>query len=497
MGRSVRVFVSSTCYDLAQVRRNLEEFIRSYGFEPVMSDSRDVAVPASLTKIEACKWMVETSDIFILIIGGRYGSQDDATGKSITNIEFDTASERQVPIYAFVDDEVLVKRETFANLKARIADGDLSEKEAKNIIGGKIEDLRVFDFVDYVDKTAEQFMFPFRQASDITNALRENWSLLLKSGLDSLKRGQNVAVPVHSVEPILSVEWLNDDGEPMDILELPSLSDISQDQLQKRLAEFGVTRRVCGIVETRGDTIIELLETREPQSLGLHSVISDPSDRVEAAQKYCRAAMDLLNLVEQDWDEFIRRYELASRVVAPNLRITNNGKAPALSPVITVIASDRTWFIDKSAVEHENLQLRPPSSHSILAIINIADHLDDAIACRAIQSVIPEPRRIGGLASFLSSSLLSAQIAYPQRIGGILPHITPRGTLFAQTQGRDLSVLGIDKLRHNFSIDLESDNNETRIVCALERGVSAYLEVYCHADNLPEPNRCQLRVVAV
>ena len=33
-----RVFVSSTCYDLKYIRENLKYFIRSLGYEPVLSE---------------------------------------------------------------------------------------------------------------------------------------------------------------------------------------------------------------------------------------------------------------------------------------------------------------------------------------------------------------------------------------------------------------------------------------------------------------------------
>jgi hypothetical protein len=37
-----RVFLSSTCYDLATVRDSLGNFIESIGFEPCLSDRGDV-----------------------------------------------------------------------------------------------------------------------------------------------------------------------------------------------------------------------------------------------------------------------------------------------------------------------------------------------------------------------------------------------------------------------------------------------------------------------
>ena len=37
-----RVFVSSTCYDLKYIRENLKYFIRTLGYEPVLSEEGSV-----------------------------------------------------------------------------------------------------------------------------------------------------------------------------------------------------------------------------------------------------------------------------------------------------------------------------------------------------------------------------------------------------------------------------------------------------------------------
>lgn len=39
---ALRVFISSTCYDLGIARESLRKFIVSLGYEPVMSDYSDV-----------------------------------------------------------------------------------------------------------------------------------------------------------------------------------------------------------------------------------------------------------------------------------------------------------------------------------------------------------------------------------------------------------------------------------------------------------------------
>ena len=43
-----RVFVSSTCYDLRYIRENLKFFIRTLGFEPVLSEEGAVFYDPSM-----------------------------------------------------------------------------------------------------------------------------------------------------------------------------------------------------------------------------------------------------------------------------------------------------------------------------------------------------------------------------------------------------------------------------------------------------------------
>lgn len=46
------------------------------------------------------------ADLFILVVGGRYGYVTDK-GKSVTNLEYLTAREKHIPIYVFIDKKVL------------------------------------------------------------------------------------------------------------------------------------------------------------------------------------------------------------------------------------------------------------------------------------------------------------------------------------------------------------------------------------------------------
>ena len=69
-----RIFVSSTYYDLKHVRSSLELFIESLGYEPVLSEKGDIAYTPEQALDESCYREASSADIFVLIVGGRYGS---------------------------------------------------------------------------------------------------------------------------------------------------------------------------------------------------------------------------------------------------------------------------------------------------------------------------------------------------------------------------------------------------------------------------------------
>lgn len=103
---SLKIFVSSTCYDLSQVRADLYDFISGLGYQPILSEYPSFPVDPDEDTISNCIQNVETADIFILIIGGRYGSLVDS-GKSITNTEYMHARNRGIPVYVFIQRSVI------------------------------------------------------------------------------------------------------------------------------------------------------------------------------------------------------------------------------------------------------------------------------------------------------------------------------------------------------------------------------------------------------
>lgn len=173
MSSAPNVMVSSTFYDLRQIRANLAGLIANeLGYVPLLSELSSFPIDPDLNTIENCRARVERdANIFVLIIGGRYGSIDDQTEKSITNLEFLTARQKGIPTYAFVDKGVLAVVPTWK----RNPTADFSDT---------VDTPRVFEFIEYVRSQERVWTFPFEIAQDITSTLRQQLAFLFS---DSLK----------------------------------------------------------------------------------------------------------------------------------------------------------------------------------------------------------------------------------------------------------------------------------------------------------------------
>lgn len=94
-----RIFVSSTYVDMIPYREALTNAIKNcdaiaYGMERF--------VPAPIRPLDRCYEEISNSQIFILLIGHRYGEVDLDSGKSYTELEYIKAKEIGLPILVFL-----------------------------------------------------------------------------------------------------------------------------------------------------------------------------------------------------------------------------------------------------------------------------------------------------------------------------------------------------------------------------------------------------------
>ena len=190
----VNIFISSTCYDLSQIRTDLKDFIVNLGHIPILSEDHDFPINPNLSNSENCINVVNNyADIFVLIIGSRYG-YTLSSGKSITNTEFLTALKKGIPIYTFTKKEMI-------NIYP------IWEKNPQIDLSHIVDTNNIFNFIKDVRSKSGLWNFPFENAQDIKNILTSQLSILFN---ESLKlRGRINKLGKDILYPSLSSKSLN------------------------------------------------------------------------------------------------------------------------------------------------------------------------------------------------------------------------------------------------------------------------------------------------
>lgn len=183
-----RIFLSSTCYDLKFVREDLADFVRTYNYEPILSENGDIGYTPGKSLDKSCYEAIENSDMVILIIGSEYGSAASGETKdmfkeyiSITRNEFRTAIDDGIPVFAMIDKKVMTE---YGIYEENIED---IEKKSLKIKFKITKELNVFRFIKEIKNSVAIPIQEFEKSSDIKDFIGKQWADMFKNYLVSLK----------------------------------------------------------------------------------------------------------------------------------------------------------------------------------------------------------------------------------------------------------------------------------------------------------------------
>ena len=111
MNKKYQVFISSTFTDLKSERQAAVSAILKAGHIPA---GMELFTSGDRSQMEVIHRWIDDSDIYMLILGGRYGSIEPTTGLSYTELEFDYAFLKKKPMFSVVinDDSLELKLKT-------------------------------------------------------------------------------------------------------------------------------------------------------------------------------------------------------------------------------------------------------------------------------------------------------------------------------------------------------------------------------------------------
>lgn len=100
MNKKLQVFVSSTYTDLIEERQAAVQAILDAGHIPAGME----LFKAGKSQMQTIHKWIDESDVYMLILGGRYGSIEPDSGKSYTQLEYEYALSKNMPVFAIVLD---------------------------------------------------------------------------------------------------------------------------------------------------------------------------------------------------------------------------------------------------------------------------------------------------------------------------------------------------------------------------------------------------------
>lgn len=176
-----RVFISSTCYDLAAERDSLIDFCHNFGFDVALSERGDVFFHPDLHTHESCVNEIASCHLLVLIVGGRFGGRYIVDPKkSITNAEYSAAREAGIPIFTFIKNDVLQDHNLWQSNKSQ----EFAAKINYPSIDKQEHALSIFTFIDEIRLAKNNnSYFSFSMPREIHQQLRKQWAAMFLEGL--------------------------------------------------------------------------------------------------------------------------------------------------------------------------------------------------------------------------------------------------------------------------------------------------------------------------
>lgn len=265
-----RIFISSTCFDLEEVRVNLRKFIEDFGYEPVMSEFGDIFYEFNNHVQDSCIQSIKNSDVYILIIGDYYGSKYHNSQKevpeSVTLMEFKNAIKEAKLKYIFINKFVEYDYSNYRKYLEKKYNEFFKKNEIENPENEKIKIKKEVDAIYPFPKDSYKYIFAFldeinelkignayykfENSIDIKDNLKKQWAFFMQESIrkycedvkekDEKDELKDISKKLHQVyETISSLVKTEDSGDKLSIESLLKVVEVNNlTEIQERLSEI-------------------------------------------------------------------------------------------------------------------------------------------------------------------------------------------------------------------------------------------------------------------
>ena len=177
-----RIFISSTFYDLQQVRANIDQFLEELGYDSIRNEEGDIPYGRDEHLEDYCYKEIRNIDILVNIIGGRFGTVSSKSDYSITQQELQTALDNNKQVYIFIQKDVFYEYRTY-----------LLNKDNTSIKYKYADNVKVYEFIEKLYALPNNNNIKdFETSSDITSYLKIQFAGLFQRFLEEQTKVKEV-----------------------------------------------------------------------------------------------------------------------------------------------------------------------------------------------------------------------------------------------------------------------------------------------------------------
>lgn len=152
MNTKLQIFVSSTYTDLTEERQAAVAAILEAGHIPAGME----LFKAGKSQMKTIRKWIDESDVYMLILGGRYGSIEEESGLSYTELEYNYALSKNMPIFAIILEDSLLYKKAANMGENAIFEKDNIDKYNKfksNVTSNIVKFAKSIDKIPYIIST--------------------------------------------------------------------------------------------------------------------------------------------------------------------------------------------------------------------------------------------------------------------------------------------------------------------------------------------------------
>lgn len=166
-----RVFISSTYYDLKEVRNTIGNFVTNMGYEAIMHERSGVAYIQDKPLEEDCYHELASCDIVVCVIGSKFGSKSSLNDLSVTMNEIQNAIKYKKKVYIFIARDVFIENRTYEQ-----------NKDNTSFKSAYTDDLRIHAFIFELRNNVKiHVVESFETTDDIVRILKNQFAGLFQN----------------------------------------------------------------------------------------------------------------------------------------------------------------------------------------------------------------------------------------------------------------------------------------------------------------------------